>query len=296
MPVLDPLTPDRLAAVADLADARLAAMPEEGSSLVRVRLLPDEVELGWLPLRGAHPLDLLVGERAPADWAAIGVAVTGRAHHLDGDHADAVPVRSVHLVGRDGSWAFRYSPREGDGRLAGSAACGAATDPGRPVGRIDDACRLALGAGTAPPTGDTGTLWALQWLDAVVRAAGLGPPGSLRRWGDVAALHPAVAALRPDEPGDLPLVDLVALAGQLAAWRDWPVLRRSCAAGTWASAHVDPGLAAWLDDGAFSRWLLGAYPDLDDLLAAVAAAVPDDVAEAVAAVVETCADGQAVWP
>jgi len=296
VPLLDPLTPDRLAAVADLADARLAAVPDEGSTLVRVRLLGPEVELGWLPLDGAHPLDLLVGERVPDDWAAIGVAATGRAHRLGGDAGAPVPVRSVHLVGRDGSWAIRCAPRNGAGGPGTAAACGTAADRGRPVGRIDDACRLALGLATAPPAGDTSALWSLQWLDAIVTAAATGPPGSLRRWGDVAALHPAVAALRPDHPGDLELVELVALAGQLAAWRDWPVLRRSCAAGTWRCEHLGAELAAWLDDGAFSRWLLGAYPDLDDLLAAVAATVPDDLADAVAAVVETCDDGRAVWP
>ncbi|HEX7132056.1 MAG TPA: hypothetical protein VF228_05740, partial [Iamia sp.] len=37
---------------------------------------------------------------------------------------------------------------------------------------------------------------------------------------------------------------------------------------------VDPATAAWLDDGAFARWLLGSLPSVDELLELAEALVP----------------------
>lgn len=278
MHATDHLTPDRLAAVTTLTEARLDAEDDDRPHLVRIRLDGDDVELGWRPLpAGSHPLGALLAFEAPDDWEAIGVACTGRARPLDDPDDPGRRVRTVHLVGRDGSWAFRV--RE-DGQSADDAAVefGERDGCGRPEGRIDDACRRALGLSTSPPAVGTAVLFAAQWLDAVVAGAVAGGAHRLRRWPAVAALHPAVAALVPDAAAaDLDGPALARYARQLSAWRDWPVVRRACAAGTTALPGIDADVAAWLDDGAFSRWAMAEYPELDDLLDLVAALLPPAV-------------------
>ena len=277
-----------LAFLADMADAKLEAAlavdDRPAAWLLRVRALAEEVELGWLPLPdGRHPVDELLGLAAPADWEALGVAATGTARHLDSPGA-SVRVRTVHLVARDGAWASRWAPFD-LGADAGCADAGVGDEPGRPVGRIDDACRRALGLPTPEPPAATGLLWALRWLDAVVtdatsRCRRRGSP----TWPEVAALHPAVTALRGDAGDEPPAPQaLGGLARQLEAWRDWAVVRKACATGASTEPEVDAEVAAWLDDGAFARWTLGAYPELDDLRAAAAAILPGRVARAIEA-------------
>jgi len=271
-----PLPATDLAVLAGLADARAAS---EGATpcLLRVQVVGDEVELGWLPLAaGSHPLDELVGRTAPDEWAAVGVVADGRARRLDTD-VPPVRVRTTHLVGRDGSWASRCTGADVEPLIAS----GEADDPGRVAGRLDDACRRVLGLPTAPADVGTGPLWAARWLDAVVAAAAASTAARARMatWPEVARLHPAVPALDgagpaaavpdPDELGER--------ARTLASWRDWSVLRRACAAGMWSTPEVDAEAAAWLDDGAFCRWALGAFPDLEDLLVAVADLLPASV-------------------
>lgn len=279
-----PLRAEDLAVLANLAEARLADEHDHEHRrphLVRVRVVDDEVELGWLRLApDRHPVDELAGAVAPADWCALGVAATGLAHPLDGP-AEAVRVRTVHLVGRDGAWASRWCPLDpSDG--GGDGCTGPADGSRRPTGRLDDACRRALDLPTSPPPCDTGRLWAVQWLDAVVElAAGAGgTPARAGRWTSIAELHPAVPALRGGGTGGGPPspVQLGRMAQQLTEWRDWALLRRACAAGVWPTPEVEADVAGWLDEGAFSRWVLGAYPELHDLRALAADLLPAAVA------------------
>jgi hypothetical protein len=79
---------------------------------------------------------------------------------------------------------------------------------------------------------------------------------------------------------------------ELALRRRWDDLRRACAEGAVAAVEVDPELAAWLDDGAFARWSLGAYPELDDLRLAVAELLPLSVALAVEVVLARTEKGE----
>jgi hypothetical protein len=277
----------RLEAIAGLLLASTDPAPGDPPRLVRVRvgvdgLAPDELEIGTAPLPdGDHPLDSLVGLVAPADWQALGVVATGRASTLgDGPAARRpVPVATAHLVARDGTWASVWEPMGGGagprgadrGDAEGGLAC---------TGRVDDAMRRALGVPTGPPPASTLGLLATQWLDAVVAVAAADPrrPPGLRQ---VLAHHPAVAAFDLD-PDQLALHQLVADAQRLAGLRTWADLRRSCAKGTWPEPAVDRGLAAWFDDGSFARWVLGGWPDLADLVDAVADLLPAGAAAAVA--------------
>jgi hypothetical protein len=282
-----PLPVECLVALAEIAEARLASADGErdGPSLLRVRVVGDEVELGWRALDGGvHPVDELLGTRVPRTWAAVGVAAHGWAHHLaragDPPHGaeQAVRVRTVHLVGRDGAWASRWTAVDDEG--TGCSSSGTGLDERCPAGRVDDACRRTLGLPTSPPRTGTGELWAMQWLDAIAERAARGERSL--PWPVVASLHPAVPALwtldgRPPTPPEL-----ARLADQLTAWRDWSALRRACAAGTWAVAGVPAHVAGWLDDGAFARLVLAEYPELVDLVAIVAGVLAAPVADLVA--------------
>jgi hypothetical protein len=272
-----PLRPVGEAHLEALASVLLAALDlhrGDPSHLVRLRVVGDaadaqgELELGILALDADdHPLDALVGRHAPPEWAAVGVVATGLARSIDPDDGPPpFPVRSAHLVARDGSWAAAWQPTAGAG--SGGSAHGPGLVADRASGRIDDALRRYLGLATAPPPASTQRLWALQWLDAVVAAAGdsAGRPCTA---STVIGMHPAVAAFDLD-PATLDADGLAAAADRLARARGWEPLRRACAAGLWAHPAVDPADARWLDDGAFARWLLGWWPELDDLRDAAA--------------------------
>ena len=265
-----------------LVDAIASAIdlhPGDPARMLRVRATPEEpeLELGFRELEpGAHPLEDLVGFDAPDDWAAIGVACTGKARHLD-DPAAAVPVAIVQLVSRAGAWASSWTPLVAPGETAidpttdpvlREAGTASGRVPGSASGRVDDALRLALGLRTAPPAEGTARLWASLWLDELLTTAALEPLHSRRRRSLAAlvAAHPAIDAFGLD-PTVVTIGALIGEGAKLAGLRTWSLLRLACAARRWEHPEVGPSTAAWLDDGAFSRWVLGAYPELGDLRA-----------------------------
>jgi len=259
-----------------LDDAAEAAGWGGRPTLVRVTAWPSRPQADGFDL-GIRPLDddvsvveALSGFTAPADWMAIGVVTEGTARHLVDATSEARRVRCVHLVDRTGTSASAL-------RLQGEIArvFGADDDHGR--GRIDDACRRALGLPTAPPARSTVELWALVWLDRVLAArAAADGDGSPLQWSDIAARHPAVAVLvSDDEHWSADAADnLVRLGTLLADVHSWPVLRMACAAGEWPVDDIPAPLASWLDDGSFSRWVLGGYPPVGDLADATCDLLP----------------------
>lgn len=261
---------EHLSGLAAVLVRSVALRPGDAAQLIRVRIADDapsgdEVEVGLRTLEdSAHPLEALVGFHAPGDWAALGVVATGQAHHQEAlSSTEPFPVRSAHLVGRDGNWASSWHPLA-DGHGEGGESSG--TGGESPGGRLDDALRLALGLDTAPPPDGTCLLWATVWLDALLASAAANPTARRRRRSleALVALHPVVAAFDLD-PAAVRLPDLVAEGNRLATWRDWSQLRRACAARLWPHPEIDPATAAWLDDGAFARWVLASWPELDDL-------------------------------
>ncbi len=209
----------------------------------------------------------LTGFIAPDDWLAIGVSTGGNAYPIDAgsDHRRS-RVRFVHLVTRRSTTASVVHIANDEPQLF--TATGASEGP---IGRVDDVCRRALGLATSPP-GSTLELFALWWLGEVVA---LGSDAS-HDWDAVAALHPAVQAFVNSEPevtreAATRLVDLGALMARIVSWSS---LRAEAAAGRSQVDAISPALARWLDDGAYSRWLLGTYPPLRELSAAVTELLP----------------------
>jgi len=267
-----------LMALVTAADADLSPTVAGGAILRVSALAPATEAFTWLPLDGAHPLDLLLGFRAPPHWQALGVSCSGRAHRLDDEgrrrspHAEGDEVRVTVLVDRAGAAVSLM--RRGDE---------VTPLPGRPDGAVADACRRALALPTAPPPASTSGLWTASWLDRVVEVAGAcgdSPGAGLRSWAAVAALHPAAGPAASEGPAAL-AADAHALA---EAWpwsrlRDDPVVADVCGAAPPAD------LAAWMDDGMWARWLLSHLPATDDLLAAVRALLPARLSDGVHQVV-----------
>jgi hypothetical protein len=282
--------PVPLHALVEAAAVELSTAGVEGALL---RVLADPAdgggpELAWIPLDGAHPLELLLRLAAPPHWRAVGVSCSGRAHPLDargrtrrGPHPPSVTVTL--LVDRAGESAGLL--REGQAVTA---------LPGRPEGLVADACRRAFGLPTTPPPPSTAELWALYWLDRIVEVgsrAGAGPP--LRTWAAVAGLHPAVDTAPP--PGRDPTpAEVAALARSAVRWAAaWPWARLRAEPATLDLPWLDrtPALAAWMDDGMWARWLLSGLPHGDDLRAAVHDLVCERLAAAIDEVVTASCGG-----
>lgn len=275
-----------LAALVERIDRTLVGLDARAPTGALLRVSAPEAhppgELAWYPIDPAHPLDLLLGFVAPAHWWALGVSSCGQQRRMGDDgrvEPDAEPrrVRITVLIDRVGRGAGLL--RHGDELTA---------MPGPPEGTVADACRRALGLATAPPPPTTVGLWTRCWLDRLVDAlaasggvggGGPGPP----TWRDVTRLHPASSLISSRWSGLGRGSDADALAGATRALADaWP----------WGRLRADPAVVdvpgplpsarvtAWMDDGMWARWLLAAFPALDDLLDAACALLTPSLGDA----------------
>jgi len=269
-----------------VADAALSSMATDGAILRVSALAPATESFNWHPLDGAHPLEVLMGFRAPPHWQALGVSCAGRAHRLDDDgrrrsgDATGDEVTVTVLVDRAGAAA-------GVMRRGGEVT----PLPGRPEGTVADACRRALALPTAPPPPSTLGLWTASWLDRLVElASGVDAARLLSSWPAVARLH-AAAGLAPGTAavgGPAATGDPGALAAAAQAFAEtwpWARLRDDPAVLDVPGPPPPPELAAWMDDGMWARWLLSHLPAADDLMAAVHALLPPRLADGVDRVV-----------
>jgi hypothetical protein len=115
----------------------------------------------------------------------------------------------------------------------------------------------------------------IAWLAAVAERV----PRSRRplSWSEVSALHP-VAQVLAAELGNqdrTPSPGLLRLAGSAWSWEELRLQAESCC-GPVTTFHA--GLAGWMDEGMFARWLLADLPSPDELLATVGAAVTPSAA------------------
>lgn len=280
--------PELSAALPRLATALDEAAEQAGwgrpPTLVRITAWPskpltDGFELGVRPFDGEMSVaEALSGFTAPAEWLAIGVVSEGNARHL-ADRAERRRVRCVHLVDRSGASGSTLRLQGEEATVLSSA------DDHDPSGRIDDVCRRALGLATAAPERSSVELWTLVWLERLIEYRGCAPADTRLPWREVAELHPAVALLVGDDErwGGQASQHLTRLGELLAEVHSWPVLRMACAAGEWPVDGVPADVAEWLDDGAFSRWVLGAFPGLDQLAAAACEVLPPSIGRRVRA-------------
>lgn len=240
----------RVEAVAQLVDEGTVGEPDH--LLVHVVDDGDDLVLGLKPLAvGTHPFDALAGFTAPSEWSMFGLRLRGTAHHLDGDHP---PERTAttFLLGRDGE---EHSILRTSHRAMPLAA--------RARGTIPDLCRRVLALPTAPAPATTAVLWLVAWLDRVMEVWGHPPRRDqlMSSWAEVAVLHPAALARPHDIPEPHDPDQLVAAARAHAAAWPWARLRSEPDAVHLPEGHLPAEITAWMDDGFYARWALGAFPD-----------------------------------
>jgi hypothetical protein len=214
---------------------------------------PGALDLLLRDLPADDPIGALLGFRAPDAWDAFGVITSGTARELSGP-APPRPVRVVHMIDRHGvevSLAIDTSDVPG-----GRPAIVDLSGPPQSCGRVPDTCRRVLGLPTPPPVDDPSRFWTVDWLDRVlaeVLRRDLGAPPIT--WEAVERLH------RGRHPDVAP----------------WAILRRECAAGQLSVGGLSSSAASWMDDGMFSRQVVAAYPECDELVADLSELLPPAV-------------------
>lgn len=279
-PIASPSVTDHLEAIARLLHD---ALPTEAlpHALFIAPDGPDGFSLGLHPLApvGPHPLDALVGFRAPECWEAFGVAGTGRAHGLDADAGPPTPTRIAYLLTRGGTQVAVIDGRGGSPFVLVEPA----------VGIVPDVLARVLGLPSSPAQHDP-TWWVEAiWLERLATVV-LPEPARSPSWRALADHHPLADGRRSVEPEALAARSAAYGARGWAAWRAEFAGERLPAerGGLAAQAGATLRLGRWFDDGSLERWLLRDLPPpvevLADLLEVLPGAVGDQVCEALARV------------
>jgi hypothetical protein len=239
----EPITTEQLEALVAAVDASAEERGwNEGHLLVNVVAADgDGADVGFKEIEG-HPLNTLLGFTSPAEWLALGVCAEGWAASMQSMDAPCRPskakgrmrVRNTVLVGRDGAVASAM-------RLAGEELQQMGADG---VGTIPDALKRAMGGPTAPPEVPFNGWVARMLLMLVI--------------GDVPRGHRRVpwCQLRPS----LERYKVLADEGS------WETFRSVAAKRPGVVADLTPDDAAWMDEGMFSRWVIGGLPSYEHLL------------------------------
>jgi hypothetical protein len=202
-----------------------------------------------------------LGWEAPPECIAVGVVATGRAHVADTPTEAPAPfspgpipgIRMCCLVTRRGEVTWRMTLP--DGRSFGDAP---------QEGRLLDCLRRCFALPTSPPPAGPGQLLSVFWLGAIIDEDRRVDRGLT--WREISRLHP-LATMMSSGTGmcdDLQDVSIFIRAAT-STW-SWETLRVRAVTDSWAGELVSPELAAWMDDGMFARWILGALPAPDELL------------------------------
>jgi hypothetical protein len=85
---------------------------------------------------------------------------------------------------------------------------------------------------------------------------------------------------------DEAIARLVRLGELMGRQRPWSRLRQAAADGTWAVEDLSAAGAAWMDDGAFARWVLAEFPSFDDYLAELGTLIPESTVDGIAEVLD----------
>jgi hypothetical protein len=180
------------------------------------------------------------------------------------------------LVARDGSVATLL--RSPDGLIATS---------GEAEGRVIDALRRTLGLPTPTAEQTTADLLAILWLEALLAAA---DSGAILGWPAAAGLHPAMRVLAAEGHDIAPEHFTMIARVATAAW-SWENLRLQAVQERWMDHLIPPGLARWMDEGMFARWLLGEVASLASATSAVQAVMDPRVWHQIATVITASGAG-----
>ena len=211
---------------------------------------------GRLPTREVVEPGGLLGRTVGQPWSATAIVGTGRVRSLDDAHeppAVLVPglaggLRLACLVSRRGITGWRM--RLPDGSFY---------DVVPEEGFMIDVLRRSLELPTAPPPATTARLDLTAWAGAL----SAGPAGRLR-WEEALACHPALFG---ETVTDTEAAE--ALVRAVPSIADWESLRLFVASGFDSDYTPSAEVAAWMDAGMFSRWVLRELPPVDAVLPTV---------------------------
>lgn len=274
-PHQDPDAADEATGLTNLVtalEASLAADPDSPPTLVVAIRDGDSVEVRLRPL-DHHPSLELEGLVAPPEWWCLGTVTGGTARSIDpavasidAPSAEGFRVHFAQLVARSGMVTRVLRDRRTDTvHVVPASAAPSAPEDG---GLIDDLLRRSFGLPTAPPARDSSELFAALWVHHLMHdAASLDLVDAL--WSDVAARHPAFAAV--DESGEPALrrwaTDNLVRAGELMATTfPWARVRAACRDGVGPVTGRPAELAGWLDDGSFARLVMTSFGPMHDLV------------------------------
>lgn len=257
------------AALVDLGDPRDALVEITASGLLR----------WWSPQPGRRtadgqagspdPLQLVWCRRAAPDVElvalAVGALVAPGPNSAGTGGEPGAPMCVAVAATRCGEYAVTVGNwREGTTTVAGRGAA-------------VDAVLLYLGLSTAPEARTPADLVCSMWVDRLL-AAGALHPGRVRTWADAVRHHP-LGAPAPTS------MQLSAASRDLGRF-GWDRIRLAVGAGRAEWSELSPSAARWMDRGAFARWLLDRYPDLDDQRLALRAVLPARLATTVGRTIE----------
>lgn len=247
---------DSLDAVLDLIDLDAPDRAHDPTTwdgpnhLIHLRADGYGLDVGLAALDG-HPSAALLGTVAPEEWLALGTLAYGWVRPLAEGPSPGGPERTrcrvLTLVDRQGRVASRL--RKSSGSMLNEAPT---------EGLVLECLQRSLGLPTAPPPEPTDSLFSALWLEAVCFEATR--RGHALDWAEVSSLHPA-AQLAGASDGDRLTVDAVlALAEALGRVVPWTEARWLTISTGWLAEVADPAVAAWMDDGMYSRTALHQHP------------------------------------
>lgn len=204
--------------------------------------------------------EALLGLRVPAQFDAVAAVAASIMTSATRSHSDAI--LAVAVSRDDQELCF----------LAGDVEV---IETWQPQGWLVDACRRSLGLATRPSCAQPVDLSLALWLDYLLVAL---VEHRAISWDDAAACCPVTVPVVDADPE---------LLGERLASTvpSWSALRSAAASGAPLPVPMQAEHAAWMDDAMFARWVLGFFPELDDLRSDIEFLAPTDVAEGVSRVV-----------
>jgi hypothetical protein len=198
----------------------------------------DGCDVGFKDIDG-HPLNHLLGFTAPAEWLALGVCAEGWAASFDAGCRPSkakgrMRMRSTVLVMRDGAVASGMRLAGEEFEQMGEAG----------VGTIPDALKRAMGVATAPPD-----VPFVGWVARMLLMLIIGDEPRGHRRVPWCQLRPSLERYK-----------------DLADEGSWETLRGVASKRAGMIADLTPEDAAWMDEGMFSRWVIGGLPSYEHLL------------------------------
>ncbi len=198
-----------------------------------------------------------LGWSAPPECTALAMVATGRVFALD----ESVELEAGLASGRDGGIRLAcVVSRTGAVGWHMVLPDGSSFDRVPEEGRVLDVMRRSLGLATPPPPVPASVLADYTWMAAVLDA-----PVPRRRltWSEVLDLHPALVGVDPATEVETKEVYI----DWVVADARWERVRLMVAGGGGDECFPPADLAAWMDEGMFSRWVLDQLTPMDELLA-----------------------------